>query len=140
MTYNTAWVVWLQLVIVFLLYVTPGDQFDAIPIYVAQGYLLVTVNLEASYNTIRTAASLLMIAAVAGFVSAYATVRSMSSAYDIFRGSVHLAAMLAVAIVMVCSSMHILNNTSQDAKGPFVRHSSEWAEGTAMSTELKRTD
>jgi len=113
-TYNTAWVVWLQLVIVFLLYVTPGDQFDAIPIYVAQGYLLVTVNLNASYSTIRTAASLLMIAAVAGFVSAYASVRSMSSVWNITRGSIHLAAMLAVAVVMVCSSMHIWNKTPRD--------------------------
>lgn len=111
MSYNTAWVVWLQLVIVFILYVTPGDQFDAIPIYVAQGYLLVTVNLKASYNTIRTAAALLMVAAVAGVVSAYASLRGMNAVFDITRGSIHLAAMLAVAVIMVCSSMHIWNRT-----------------------------
>lgn len=107
--YNADWIVWLQFVIIFLLYFTPGSQSDAIPIYVGQLYLLAVVNLNSSANMVRTAAIVLMIVAVAGVVSAFASTVNMTAVTDIFVASVHLGVMFAVAIVMVVSSMHLIN-------------------------------
>lgn len=112
-TYNTAWVAWLQFLIVFFLFFTPGDQHDVVPVYAAQIYLLVTISLNASADMIRTAAIVLMIAAVAGVVSAYATTINLTAVADITLASIHLAVMLAVAIIMVISSMHILQHNEE---------------------------
>lgn len=108
--YNAGWIVWLQFVIIFLLFFTPGSQGDAVPIYVGQLYLLAVVSLKRDANMIRTAAVVLMIVAVAGVVSAFASTVNMTAVSDIFVASVHLGVMFAVAIVMVVSSMHLINH------------------------------
>lgn len=108
--YNADWIVWLQAVIIFLLVITPGPQNDAVPIYVAQLYLLFAVNLRFSVQTIRTAAVVLMIAGVAGTVSAFASLQSMTSIADQFWATMHLAVLFAVAIVIFISSRHLTSH------------------------------
>lgn len=108
-SYNTKWVLWLQAVMLFLLYFTPGDQFDAIPIYVAQAYLIMTSFYRAEdAHASKSAALLLMVAAVAGVISAAAALMNMEAVVDITVGTIHFAVMLAVAVIILCSSAHII--------------------------------
>ena len=113
MTYNTKWVLFQQVTILFLLYFTPGSQFDAIPIYLAQAYLLAvsliyTNDEEKKKPALESAATLLIVAAAAGVVSALAALNSMNAVYDITIGTIHFAVMVAVAIVLISGSAHII--------------------------------
>ena len=115
MAYNVAWVVWLQAVILFLVSFAPGDLHNAIPIYIAQGYLIVAVSYDSSAATKRTAAALHIAAAVAAAVSAYSSAYSTHSMWDAGRAYVHLGIMAAVAVIMASSSVHIMNKVEEDS-------------------------
>ena len=119
MAYNTKWVLFQQVTILFLLYFAPGSQFDAIPIYLAQGYLLavsfIYTNDQQKYaHASNSAATLLIVAAAAGVVSAYAALTGMNAAYDVAIGTIHFAVMVAVAIVLVSGSAHIIKHSKDD--------------------------
>ena len=100
----------------FILLFTPGDLYNAIPIYLAQGYLLLTVSVGSDYKTIRTATTLHISASIAAAVAAYATAVSTSTLWEVGRSYIHLGVMVAVAILMTCSSVHVLNNARRAAK------------------------
>lgn len=112
MSYSVAWVVWLQAVILFLLLLAPGDLYNAIPVYISQGYLLVAVSYDSSAASKRTAAALHIAAAVAAAVSAYSTAYSTHTMWDAGRAYVHLGVMAAVAVIMGSTSVHLMSKVS----------------------------
>lgn len=114
-TYSVAWVVWLQAAILIILFFTPGDLYNAVPVYIAQGYLLVTVSYYGDdYWAVRTATTVHIAAAVAAVVAAYATAVSTYGAWEQGRAYIHLGIMLAVSLLMVGSSTHVLSHTKID--------------------------
>jgi len=114
---NVAWVVWLQTAVMFMLLFSPGDLYNAVPVFIAQAYLLLTVLTGGSYGTVRTAATVTISAGVAAVVAAYAVTTATDGAWQQARAYVHLGIMLAVAVLLTGSSLHVLNNTPTGASG-----------------------
>ena len=108
---HVGWVVWLQAVIMFVLLLSPGDLYNAIPVFAAQAYLLITVLSGGSYGSIRTAVTITISSAVGAVVAAYAVAVSTSGAWQQARSWVHLGVMLAVAVLLTGSSLYVLENS-----------------------------
>lgn len=117
MPYNTTWVLWQQVVILVLLYLAPGSLFDSVPIFIAQGYLLVVSLLyrddKSKSSMVKSAALLLLLTAGAGLITAIAALQSMTTVYDRGIGTIHLAFISAAAVVIATSSAHIINHASK---------------------------
>lgn len=109
---NAQWVVWLQAVVVFLLLFSPGDLYNAIPVFIAQAYLLIAVLGGGSYWTVRTAVTVAISASVAAVVAAYAVAASTDGTWLQARAYAHVGVMLAAAMLLVGSSVHVLNSAS----------------------------
>ena len=115
-SYNAKWVLWQQIVVLFLLYFAPGSQFDCWPIYVAQAYLLLVslmtdLSKDEGRSALENAALVLVVAAVGGVVTALASLTSMTAVYDKTIGTIHLAVLVAAAFVVSVGSAHIIKHT-----------------------------
>ena len=107
-SFNLVYVVWLQAIILFLLLMTPGDLSGVIPVFLAQIYLLLTISYGADKRQIRTAAVVQIACGIAAFAYAFVVSRDAGSIMGRVFSQLHLGLMLAVAILLLLGSRHVL--------------------------------